>query len=332
MNTNYLADEKRYETMKYRKALGNGLKLPSISIGLWHNFGGVDNLENMRKISRKAFDLGVTYFDLANNYGPPPGSAEENFGRILKMDFGQYRDELFIATKAGYHMWPGPYGEWGSRKYLLSSLDASLKRMGLEYVDLFYSHRFDPDTPLEETMGALAHAVHSGKAMYVGISNYGPDEMRRASKILKELGVPCLVNQVKYSLFHRPVEDKGLIAMAEELGISLVIFSPLAQGLLTNRYLNGIPEGSRATKSQFLKPAQLTPELLIKITKLNELAKRRNQNLSNIALAWVLRHNAVVSALVGASSAEQIADSVKTLDYLELSSIELKEIELILKS
>lgn len=331
MAPSYQPLENRYESMQYRRVLGNGLKLPAISLGLWHNFGGIDNFENMRNITRKAFDLGITYIDLANNYGPPPGSAEENFGKILKQDLGIYRDELFIASKAGYHMWPGPYGEWGSRKYLLSSLDASLKRMGLEYVDLFYSHRFDPDTPLEETMGALAHAVHSGKAIYVGISNYGVDEMRRASKILKDLGVPCLVNQVKYSMFHRPVEEKGLIPLAEELGISLVIFSPLAQGMLTDKYLNGIPDGSRATKGQFLKPSQLTPETIEKIRKLNEIAKRRGQNLSNLALAWVLRHKAVVSALMGASRPEQVEDSVNTLKNLEISSEEIKEIYGILK-
>lgn len=331
MATPYQAQENRYETMQYRRIIGNGLKLPAVSLGLWHNFGGIDNFENMRKISCRAFDLGITYFDLANNYGPPPGSAEENFGKILKQDFASYRDELFIASKAGYLMWPGPYGEWGSRKYLLSSLDASLKRMGLDYVDLFYSHRYDPDTPLEETMGALAHAVHSGKALYVGISNYGVEEMRRASKILKDLGVPCLVNQVKYSMFHRPVEEKGLIKAAEDLGISLVIFSPLAQGMLTDKYLNGIPDGSRATKGQFLKPTQLTPEVIEKIRKLNEIAKRRGQNLSNLALAWVLRHKVVVTALMGASRSEQVDDSVKTLSKLEISAEEINEINAILK-
>jgi L-glyceraldehyde 3-phosphate reductase len=322
----------RYTSMPYRRSGKSGLKLPAISLGLWHNFGGVDTLENSRAMLLRAFDLGITHFDLANNYGPPPGSAEETFGRILKSDLASYRDELVISSKAGYYMWPGPYGEWGSRKYLVASLDQSLKRMGLEYVDIFYSHRPDPETPLEETMGALDHIVRSGRALYVGISSYSPEQTREAARILKSLGTPCLIHQPVYSMFNRWVED-GLLETLREEGIGCIPFSPLAQGLLTDKYLKGIPEGSRASKAHgFLKAKQITEDKLSKVKKLNSLAKARGQTLAQLALAWVLRHDTVTSALIGASSVTQIEDAVGTIDRLELSEDELKKIEKILAS
>lgn len=317
--------------MVYNRCGRSGLKLPAISLGLWHNFGGVDSLENMRAILRRSFDLGITHFDLANNYGPPPGSAEENFGRILKQDFAAYRDEMIISTKAGYYMWPGPYGEWGSRKYLIASLDQSLKRMGLEYVDIYYSHRFDPNTPLEETMGALDSIVKQGKALYVGISSYDAEQTAEAIKILKELGTPLLIHQPRYNMFDRWIED-GLQDVLEEHGVGSIAFSPLAQGLLTNKYLQGIPEDSRASKdsSPFLHPSDITEEKLSKIRRLNEIAKERGQSLAQMALAWVLRGGRVTSALVGVSRVSQIDDNVKALDNLEFSEEELKRIDEIL--
>jgi L-glyceraldehyde 3-phosphate reductase len=326
----YQPEESRYSSMHYRRSGKSGLKLPAISLGLWHNFGGVDTLENSRSMLLRAFDLGITHFDLANNYGPPPGSAEETFGKILKSDLASYRDELVISSKAGYLMWSGPYGEWGSRKYLVASLDQSLKRMGLEYVDIFYSHRPDPDTPLEETMGALDHIVRSGRALYVGISSYSPEQTREASRILKSLGTPCLIHQPVYSMFNRWVED-GLLDTLREEGIGCIPFSPLAQGLLTDKYLKGIPEGSRASKAHgFLKAKQITPDKLAKVKKLNAIAKARGQTLAQLALAWVLRHDTVTSALIGASGVVQIEDAVGTLDNLEISQEELHKIEKIL--
>ncbi len=328
----YQATESRYSNMHYRRSGKSGLKLPAISLGLWHNFGGVDTLENSRAMLRRAFDLGITHFDLANNYGPPPGSAEETFGQIFKSDLAPYRDELVISSKAGYLMWPGPYGEWGSRKYLVASLDQSLKRMGLEYVDIFYHHRPDPETPLEETMGALDYTVRSGRALYVGISSYTPEQTREASRILKSLGTPCLIHQPVYSMFNRWVED-GLLDILREEGIGCIPFSPLAQGLLTDKYLKGIPEGSRASKAHgFLKAKQITPDKLAKVKKLNALAKARGQTLAQLALAWVLRHDTVTSALIGASSVAQIEDAVGTINNLEMSQDELKRIEKILAS
>lgn len=324
----YLADEHRYNEMKYNRCGKWGLKLPAISLGLWHNFGGIDTLENGREILHKAFDLGITHFDLANNYGPPPGSAEENFGKIFKQDFAGYRDELVISTKAGYLMWPGPYGEWGSRKYMLSSLDQSLKRMGLDYVDIFYSHRPDPDTPLEETMMALDQAVRSGKAMYAGISNYPADMAREASDILKTLGTPCLIHQPRYSMFVRGIED-GLLDVLEEKGMGCICFSPLAQGLLTNKYLNGIPEGSRATREVFLKK-QDVETAHDKIVALNRIALDRGQSLAQMALAWVLRDTRITSVLIGASSAKQVEQNVDALQKLEFSEQELIDIEKVL--
>jgi len=324
----HTANANRYETMKYNRTGKWGLKLPAVSLGLWHNFGGDDDFGNGRAMLHRAFDLGITHFDLANNYGPPPGSAEENFGKILKQDFAAYRDELIISTKAGYLMWPGPYGEWGSRKYLLSSLDQSLKRMGLEYVDIFYSHRPDPDTPLEETMMALDQAVRSGKALYAGISNYPADMALEASRILRELGTPCLIHQPKYSMFVRWVED-GLLDVLEAEGIGCIPFSPLAQGLLTDRYLNGIPEGSRATREVFLKKEDVD-SAHGKILALNAIARRRGQSLAQMALAWVLRDNRITSVLIGASSVQQINDNVATLSNLNFSDDELAEIEQIL--
>ena len=324
----YIAKENRYDTMKYNRCGKWGLKLPAVSLGLWHNFGGIDTLENGREMVRRAFDLGITHFDLANNYGPPPGSAEENFGKILKQDFGAYRDELIISSKAGYLMWPGPYGEWGSRKSVLSSLDQSLKRMGLDYVDIFYSHRPDPDTPLEETMMALDQAVRSGKALYVGISNYPADMAKEAARILKELGTPCLIHQPKYSMFVRWVEE-GLLDVLEEEGIGCIPFSPLAQGLLTDRYLNGIPEGSRATREVFLKKEDVD-SAHAKIVKLNEIARQRNQSLAQMALAWVLKDKRITSVLIGASSVKQIVENVETLKTSSFSSEELQQIEAVL--
>jgi len=326
----YIAKEDRYDSMPYNRCGKWGLKLPAVSLGLWHNFGGVDTLENGRKLLHRAFDLGITHFDLANNYGPPPGSAEENFGKLLKQDFAKYRDELIISTKAGYDMWPGPYGEWGSLKYLTASLDQSLNRMGLEYVDIFYSHRPDPNTPLEETMMALDRAVRSGKALYVGISNYPAEMAKEASRILKELGTPCLIHQPKYSMFVRWIEE-GLLDVLEEEGIGCIPFSPLAQGLLSDKYLNGVPEGSRAAKSWgHLQEDQVEPAIR-KVQKLNELALKRGQTLAQMALAWVLRDKRITSVLIGASSVNQINDNVETLRTLKFSDEELGLIEDILK-
>jgi len=328
----YLASESRYESMPYNRTGNSGLKLPQISLGWWYNFGGRDLLENGRAIARRAFDLGVTHFDLANNYGPPSGSAEENFGTLFKQDFQPYRDELIISTKAGYDMWPGPYGEWGSRKYMLASLDASLKRMKLDYVDIFYSHRPDPDTPLEETMGALDFAVRQGKALYVGISSYHPDQTRRAAQILRQMGTPCLIHQPSYNMFDRWVED-GLLDVLLDEGIGCIVFSPLAQGQLTDRYLKGIPSGARASKTERV---WLTPEdvkaNLPKVQKLNELAQGRGQSLAQMAIAWVLRKPAVTSALIGASSVKQLEDNLASLNNLKFSDDELDQIESILKS
>jgi len=316
--------------MRYNRCGRSGLKLPAISLGLWHNFAGVDTFENARAMVRRAFDLGITHFDLANNYGPPPGSAEENFGKILQQDLAPYRDELIISTKAGYYMWPGPYGEWGSRKYLIASLEQSLKRMGLEYVDIFYSHRPDPDTPLEETMGALDHAVRQGKALYAGISSYTPEQTREAVRILRESGTPCLIHQPSYSMFNRWIED-GLLDVLEEEGVGCIVFSPLAQGLLTDKYLGGIPEDSRAGKPHgFLRPEQITEDRLVKVRKLNEMAQARGQTLAQMALAWVLRHPGMTSALVGASRVEQVEDNVATLSNPAFSEQELQAIEEIL--
>jgi L-glyceraldehyde 3-phosphate reductase len=331
-NMPYLASETRYDSMTYNRTGDSGLKLPQISLGWWYNFGGRDILENGRAIARRAFDLGVTHFDLANNYGPPPGSAEENFGTLCRQDFHPYRDELIISTKAGYDMWPGPYGEWGSRKYLLASLDQSLKRMGLDYVDIFYSHRPDPETPLEETMGALDSAVRKGKALYVGISSYNPEMTRRAAQILAELGTPCLIHQPSYNMFNRWVED-GLLDVLLEEGIGCIVFSPLAQGQLTDRYLNGIPAGARASKTErvWLTPDDVK-ENLPKVQKLNELAKQRGQSLAQMAIAWVLRKPAVTSALIGASSVSQLEDNLAALNNLKFSEDELDKIESILKS
>jgi L-glyceraldehyde 3-phosphate reductase len=332
MSDTYVPDSKRYDTMKYNRVGRSGLKIPAISLGLWHNFGGSDSYENMRKIVFRAFDLGITHFDLANNYGPPPGSAEENFGRIMKHDLARYRDELVISTKAGYLMWPGPYGEWGSRKYLLSSLDQSLARLGLEYVDIFYSHRPDPDTPVEETMSALDAAVRQGKAIYAGISNYKPDQTEKAVTILKSLGSPCLIHQARYSMFDRWIED-GLTDRLRSEGVGCICFSPLAQGLLTDRYLNGIPEGSRASKAgTFLKKEQVTQAVIARVKKLNEIAAKRGQKLSQMALAWVLRDPVVTSALIGASSPEQVEDDVKALSVASFTTAELGEIEAVLKN
>jgi L-glyceraldehyde 3-phosphate reductase len=308
------------------------LKLPAISLGLWHNFGGVDVFENGRAVIRRAFDLGITHFDLANNYGPPPGSAEETFGRVLREDLRAHRDELIISTKAGYGMWPGPYGDLGSRKFLLASLDQSLERMGLAYVDIFYHHRPDPQTPLEETMGALDFAVRSGRALYVGISNYSPEQTRQAAAILRSLGTPCLIHQPVYSMFRRDVEA-GLLDALQDEGIGCIPFSPLAQGLLTDRYLGGIPDDSRAAKpTGALRPESITPDKLDKVRRLNALAQQRGQTLAQLALAWVLRHPEVTSALIGASRPAQIEDAVGTLNHLELEPAELQAIEEILAS
>lgn len=314
----------------YRRCGRSGVRLPLISLGLWHNFGANDSFENAHAIARRAFDLGITCFDLANNYGPPDGSAEETFGRILRESLGRWRDELIITTKAGYYMWPGPYGEWGSRKYLLSSLDQSLRRMGLEYVDIFYSHRPDPDTPLEETMGALAHAVRSGKALYVGLSNYQPAETMQAAKILRELGTPCLIHQPRYSMLDRWVEPQ-LLATLEAEGIGCTVFSPLGKGVLTDRYLKGIPADSRAARDQrFLRPEHITDAVLAKTRKLNDLALSRGQTLAQMALAWVLRHKTVTSALIGASKVSQVDDCVGATKKLDFSGDELAQIEKIL--
>ena len=326
----YRANEARYNSMKYNRCGQSGLLLPAISLGLWHNFGGVDNFENSRAIICRAFDLGITYFDLANNYGPPPGSAEENFGKILKNDLSVYRDELIISTKAGYLMWPGPYGEWGSRKNLLASLDQSLKRMGIDYVDIFYSHRPDPDTPLPETMMALDFAVRSGKALYAGISNYPPDMTKKAVNILKKLGTPCLIHQPRYSMFDRWVED-GLLDLLEDEGIGCIPFSPLAQGLLTDRYINGIPSGSRASREIFLKKENVAA-VHDKTLRLNAIAVKRGQSLAQMALAWIMKDKRITSVLIGASSVEQLEDNVRMLDNCQFTTDELIRIEEELRS
>ncbi|KZE70896.1 L-glyceraldehyde 3-phosphate reductase [Paenibacillus jamilae] len=328
----YLAGEDRYENMKYNRTGRSGLKLPAISLGLWHNFGGINNAENGRSMITRSFDLGITHFDLANNYGPPAGSAEEFFGQVLASDMKPYRDELVISTKAGYHMWAGPYGDWGSRKYMISSLDQSLKRMGLDYVDIFYSHRFDPNTPLEETMGALDHIVRSGKALYVGVSNYSAEQTAEAARILKELGTPMLIHQPRYSLLDRWIEN-GLQDVLVENGIGSIAFCPLAQGLLTNKYLNGIPEDSRAAStSVFLNENHVTPETLRKVRALNQMAAARGQSLAQFSLAWALRGERLTSVLIGASRVSQIEENVKALSNLEFSQEELDRIDSILNA
>jgi L-glyceraldehyde 3-phosphate reductase len=325
----YRAADDRYEAHAYRRCGRSGLQLPAVSLGLWHNFGDDKPIETQRAILRRAFDRGVTHFDLANNYGPPYGSAEENFGAIYASDLRPYRDELLISTKAGYDMWPGPYGEWGSRKYLLASLDQSLDRMGLDYVDIFYSHRFDPDTPLEETMGALATAVQSGRALYAGISSYSADRTREAAALLREMGVPLLIHQPSYSMLNRWVEDgsPSLLDVLGELGVGCIAFSPLAQGMLTDRYLDGIPEGSRAAQGKSLDPSLISDEALAHIRRLNEIARARGQSLAQLALAWVLRDERVTSVLIGASSVQQLDDNLDVVDNLALSPEELDAIE-----
>jgi L-glyceraldehyde 3-phosphate reductase len=323
---NYVPAPDRYERMQYRRSGRSGLQLPELSLGLWNNFGDDFPFESGRAIVRRAFDLGITHFDLANNYGPPYGSAEENFGRMLAYDLRPYRDELVISTKAGYDMWPGPYGEWGSRKYLLSSLDQSLRRMGLDYVDIFYSHRFDPETPLEETMGALDAAVRQGKALYVGISSYSAVKSREAADILRKLGTPLLIHQPSYSMLNRWIEP-DLLDVLEQEGAGCIVFSPLAQGMLTDRYLHGIPEGSRASRNATLSPSLITDETLEKVRALNELASRRSQTLAQMALAWALRDARVTSALAGASSVEQLEANVTALERLDFSEDELAEID-----
>lgn len=324
------ASEQRYDAMPYNRCGKSGLKLPAISLGMWHNFGAVYPIENGRAMALRAFDLGITHFDLANNYGPPPGSAEVTFGRILKRDLAPYRDELVISTKAGYRMWPGPYGEWGSRKSLLASLDQSLQRLGLEYVDIFYHHRPDPKTPLEESMGALDHIVRQGKALYVGISNYRAEQARQAIHMLRELGTPCLIHQASYNMFNRWIEDE-LLEVVEGEGIGCIAFMPLAQGLLTDRYLAGIPDDSRAARPhEGLKREQVTDERLAKVRKLRSIAQARGQSLAQMAIAWVQRHRSVTSVLMGASRIHQIEDNVAALKNLEFSEAELREIDSIL--
>jgi len=326
----YRASEKRYDTMLYNRCGKSGVKLPAISLGLWHNFGGVDTFENGRAILHKAFDSGITHFDLANNYGPPPGSAEEMFGKVLKRDFAPYRDEMIISTKAGYTMWDGPYGDWGSKKYLVASLDQSLKRMGLDYVDIFYSHRFDPETPVEETMEALHLIKQQGKALYVGISNYRPEQTKSALKILNQLGTHCLIHQAKYSMYERWVED-GLLDILGNEGIGLIAFSPLAQGLLTDRYLDGIPADSRAAKPHgFLHKKDVTADKIKQVRALNDIAKARGQSLAQMALAWLLKDPRVTSVLIGASSVAQLEDNLNTIQTLNFSGDELEGIEAIL--
>ncbi|MEH3415812.1 MULTISPECIES: L-glyceraldehyde 3-phosphate reductase [Enterobacteriaceae] len=328
----YLASGDRYQKMEFRRCGDSGLKLPAISLGLWHNFGDATLIENSRQLLRHAFDLGITHFDIANNYGPPPGSAERNFGRLLQEDFLPYRDELIISTKAGYTMWDGPYGDWGSRKYLIASLDQSLRRMGLDYVDIFYHHRPDPETPLKETMRALDHVVRQGKALYVGLSNYPADLARQAIEILNDLGTPCLIHQPKYSMFERWVEDELLTVLQQE-GVGSIAFSPLAGGQLTDRYLNGIPADSRAASgSRFLNPDQITDEKLAKVRKLNDLAVARGQKLSQMALAWVLRGDKVTSVLIGASKTSQLDDAVGMLANRQFSEAECANIDAILNS
>ena len=325
----YSADPSRYDDMAYRRVGRSGLKLPAVSLGIWQNFGSVTPYETSRAILLRAFDLGVTHIDAANNYGPVPGSAEETLGRVLKTDLAPYRDELIISTKAGYGMWPGPYGDWGSRKYMLASLDQSLKRLGLEYVDIFYSHRPDPETPLEETMGALASAVRAGKALYVGVSNYSAEQTRQAAAILRRMGVPCLIHQPRYNMFDRWIED-GLQDVLDEEGMGSIAFSPLAQGLLTDRYLGGIPADSRAARGAFLKEADITPARLDVIRKLNGIAAERGQSLAQMAIAWILRGGRVTSALVGASSVGQLENNLGALRQLEFTADELAAIEAVL--
>lgn len=328
----FQADKTRYESMQYRRCGQSGLRLPVVSLGLWHNFGDSTLIENSRQLLQRAFELGITHFDLANNYGPPPGSAESNFGRIFREDFYAYRDELAISTKAGYTMWDGPYGDWGSRKYLVASLDQSLKRMGLEYVDIFYHHRPDPETPLRETMRALDHIVRQGKALYVGLSNYPAELARQAMDILDDLGTPCLIHQPKYSMFERAPEE-GLLSVLQEKGVGCIPFSPLAGGQLTDRYLNGIPADSRAaSKSRFLNADQVSDEKLNKVRQLNALAESRGQKLSQMALAWVLRHDTVTSVLIGASKTSQIEDAVGMLNNIHFTADELEAIDAILNS
>ena len=327
MTISYLANSERYSTIPYRRSGRSGLKLPAVSLGLWHNFGGVDRFETGREVVRTAFDHGITHFDLANNYGPPPGSAEETFGALLRTDLRPYRDELIISSKAGYLMWPGPYGDWGSRKYLIASLDQSLKRLGLDYVDIFYHHRPDPGTPLEETMAALAHIVSSGRALYVGLSNYPADLVRRAVAMLRELGTPCVIHQPRYSMLDRRVEPTLLPVLAEE-GIGCIAFSPLAQGILTDRYLKGdIPEDSRAARGGFLKPEQITPERLDAVRRLNAIAQARGLTLARLALAWVLRHESMTSVLIGASRPSQVLDAVAATQAAPFEAEVLAEID-----
>ncbi len=327
----WIPENDRYDRMTYRRCGRSGVRLPVLSLGLWHNFGGVDRFEDARAMVRRAFDLGITHFDLANNYGPPPGSAEETFGALLRTDLSSHRDELIISTKAGYLMWPGPYGEWGSRKYLVASADQSLKRMGLDYVDIFYSHRFDPDTPLEETTGALDYIVRSGRALYAGISNYPAEHTRRAAQFLRERGTPCLIHQPVYNMFNRWIEGELLDTLGHE-GIGCIVFSPLAQGLLTERYLHGIPGDSRAGKPYgFLRPQHVTEEKLARVRLLGEVAAARGQSIAQLALAWVLRHDKVTSAVIGASSTKQLEENVATLSRLELTPEELRRIDEILR-
>ena len=327
----YVAAADRYENMEYRRCGKSGLKLPAVSLGLWHNFGSNADFDNMVEMCHTAFDHGITHFDLANNYGPIPGAAEENFGRILKNGLGVYRDELVISTKAGYDMWPGPYGNFGSRKYLIASLDQSLKRMGLDYVDIFYHHRPDPDTPIEETMGALEQIVRSGKALYVGISNYKPDQAREAIRVLRALGTPCLIHQPSYSLLNRRIENNGVLATLRAENVGCICFAPLANGLLTGKYLHGIPADSRAARDpRYLKADNITQEQLQKIARLNEIAIRRGQSLTQMALSWVLRDPVVTSALIGASKPEQILENVKAIENLTFTEEELREIDAIL--
>ncbi|SFL31216.1 L-glyceraldehyde 3-phosphate reductase [Pelosinus propionicus] len=328
----YVAHAERYDTMKYNYCGNSGLKLSAISLGLWHNFGDVDRYENSRAMVRRAFDLGITHFDLANNYGPPPGSAEENFGRILHDDFKSYRDEMVISTKAGYRMWPGPYGDFASKKYLVASIDQSLTRMGLDYVDIFYHHRPDDMTPLEETMGALDHIVRQGKALYIGLSNYKPAQAKKAFSILKALGTPCLIHQPRYSMLDRWIEE-SLLALLEDAGVGCIAFSPLGKGVLTNRYLYGVPEDSRAAgHSTFLKSEDLTGNLILKVTMLNKIAEKRQQSMAQLALAWVLRKKQMTSVLIGASKASQIDDCVGALRHLDFTVEELETIDRILEN
>ncbi len=324
---NWHPNEKRYQSMQYRRCGRSGLQLPAISLGLWHNFGEDLRHDTKREICRTAFDLGITHFDLANNYGPPPGSAEEAFGEILRTDFSAHRDELIVSSKAGYLMWPGPYGEWGSRKYLIASCDQSLKRMGLDYVDIFYSHRFDPQTPLEETMGALDYIVRSGRALYAGISSYNSQRTREAAAILKQLGTPCVIHQPSYSMINRWVEEDGLLDTLDELGVGSIVFSPLAQGMLTDKYLGGMPQGSRATQGKSLRPEFLDDKNVANIRALNDIAKARGQTLAQMALAWVLRGGRVTSALIGASRPEQVRDCVGALSSLDFTADELARID-----